>query len=519
MSTQDRAIRDGGEGEHASEHEGGDAAVGADVAGSQTLRMRAMQRRWIQRKASRGGAGGGAGGAAAIPDGAGAQLSGDVQKRMERTIGTDLSGVRVHTGGDSAEAADAMGARAFTVGSDVHFNRGEFAPGSKEGDRLLAHELTHVAQGQKSGVQRKADAAHGNAEGGDHEAGGHEVSEPGDPAEHEADAMGDHAAEKLHGGGAKGEVKEGGGDKHGGAEPKPAGKQAAPVSRKASPNALLSSRKIHLAPKPGAKTATPDPKAADKGGGKGEKPKSAEELGKEKMIDQLISEMSKLDVADPKLAVQVSLGLQSVEKDLVKFPSNDIVKGFKAYLATKKQSIIEKCGEEIGTLVKKLEEIKAENPAEAEKLHALQGSPLIDKWNRNSICGGAVALKDRHPKIVDFQQGLAAKLKTNDDAIKKDKEAKKADEAKAHAPGGVQGGTPPGPPDKKATAAPTAVAPPATAAVASPQAPAKLDAKATGAPDAKAGGGPQKPADAKATDAKPLDAKAGGGKPGGAGGE
>ncbi|MGZ3427136.1 MAG: eCIS core domain-containing protein, partial [Polyangia bacterium] len=267
MSTQDRAIRDGGEGEHASEQEGGDAAVGADVAGSQTLRMRAMQRRWIQRKASRGGAGGGAGGAAAIPDGAGAQLSGDEQKRMERTIGTDLSGVRVHTGGDSAEAADAMGARAFTVGSDVHFNRGEFAPGSKEGDRLLAHELTHVAQGQKSGVQRKADAAHGDAEGGDHEAGGHEVSEPGDPAEHEADAMGDHAAEKLHGGGEHGGGEHGGGAKgdgeHGGkkvAREKPAVGVAAPTV----------GRKIFRAEKPGAPPKQTAPgSTTTKGPGKG----------------------------------------------------------------------------------------------------------------------------------------------------------------------------------------------------------------------------------------------------------
>ena len=40
---------------------------------------------------------------------------------------------------------------------DVHFAAGQYAPGTKEGDRLLAHELTHVVQGQKSGVQRKAE--------------------------------------------------------------------------------------------------------------------------------------------------------------------------------------------------------------------------------------------------------------------------------------------------------------------------------------------------------------------------
>jgi hypothetical protein len=253
VSTQDRAIREGGEGEHASEHEGGDAAAGADVAGSQTTRMRAMQRRWIQRKASRAG-GGGAAAAASIPGGAGAQLGGETKSRMEHTIGADLSGVRVHTGGDSADAADDLGARAFTVGSDVHFNRGEFAPGSKEGDRLLAHELTHVVQGQKSGVQRKADPAHGDAEGGG-EAGGHEVSEPGDPAEHEADAMGDHAADELHGGGGdKGGGEHGGGDKAGG---KKVEREEKPPVGAAAPSV---GRKIFRAKKPAA------PDKAAKGG-------------------------------------------------------------------------------------------------------------------------------------------------------------------------------------------------------------------------------------------------------------
>ena len=56
-----------------------------------------------------------------------------------------------------------MGARAFTVGKDVHFGASEFAPGSKEGDRLLAHELTHtIQQGaveQEPAVQRREDPA------------------------------------------------------------------------------------------------------------------------------------------------------------------------------------------------------------------------------------------------------------------------------------------------------------------------------------------------------------------------
>lgn len=142
VSTQDRAVR-GGDVAHEEAAEG-EAAAGASGGLSEATRLRVMQRRWIQRKAS--GAGGGA---ASIPGGPGAPLGGGVQARMEKTLGADLSGVRVHTGGDSADAADSLGARAFTVGSDVHFGRGEFAPGSREGDRLLAHELTHEVGGDE----------------------------------------------------------------------------------------------------------------------------------------------------------------------------------------------------------------------------------------------------------------------------------------------------------------------------------------------------------------------------------
>jgi hypothetical protein len=253
VSTQDWAVR-----EEAAQAEGleGEAAGAAAVGGRiDPTRLRAMQRRWIQRKAggASGMAGGGAGGgAAAIPSGGGAPLGGGVQARMEKTLGADLSGVRVHTGGESAQAAESLGARAFTVGSDVHFGRGEFAPGSKEGDRLLAHELTHVVQGQKSGVQRKADAAHADSDGGgggehgDHEAAGHEVSQPGDPAEQEADAMADHAADALHGGAGE----------HGGSANHRATEAAAGSATAAAPAAASASKKVSR--KPQITAAAPD---------------------------------------------------------------------------------------------------------------------------------------------------------------------------------------------------------------------------------------------------------------------
>ena len=51
----------------------------------------------------------------------------------------------MRTSGESAKAASDLGARAFTVGSDLHFAASQYQPGTKEGDRLLADELTHVS--------------------------------------------------------------------------------------------------------------------------------------------------------------------------------------------------------------------------------------------------------------------------------------------------------------------------------------------------------------------------------------
>ena len=197
---------------------------------SEHRRELALRRRRVQRKAARDGAAG----PAVIPDGSGAPLGGDVRARMQPQLGADLSEVRVHTGGDSAEAAGQMGARAFTVGQDLHFARGEFNPGTREGDRLLAHELTHAVQGRRSGVQRKTEsAAEEPHEGGALDADGehHQVSDPADPAEQEADAVADDATEKLHGepGGKSG------GDKHDGEEKQDkATRKAPPIAAKLS---------------------------------------------------------------------------------------------------------------------------------------------------------------------------------------------------------------------------------------------------------------------------------------------
>lgn len=70
---------------------------------------------------------------------------------MESRFGHDFSGVRVHTDQRAAESARSVNALAYTVGRDVVFESGQYAPGSMAGKRLLAHELAHVVQ-QGSGA-------------------------------------------------------------------------------------------------------------------------------------------------------------------------------------------------------------------------------------------------------------------------------------------------------------------------------------------------------------------------------
>jgi hypothetical protein len=65
---------------------------------------------------------------------------------FEPRFGYDFSQVRVHTDTRAAETARAVNARAYTVGRDVVFGAGEYAPGASAGQRLMAHELTHVVQ-------------------------------------------------------------------------------------------------------------------------------------------------------------------------------------------------------------------------------------------------------------------------------------------------------------------------------------------------------------------------------------
>ena len=76
----------------------------------------------------------------------GQPLSAGTRAAMEPRFGHDFSRVHIHADTQAAESARSVSAKAYTVGSHVVFGRDRYAPQSIEGQRLIAHELTHVVQ-------------------------------------------------------------------------------------------------------------------------------------------------------------------------------------------------------------------------------------------------------------------------------------------------------------------------------------------------------------------------------------
>jgi hypothetical protein len=109
--------------------------------------------------------------AIAATRGAGRPLERHVASTLSPAIGTALDDVRIHTGDGAAALARAVSARAFTVGNDIYFGRGEYQPGTSDGNQLIAHEVAHTIQ------QRGAPAE-----------GPLMVSQPGDALERDAEA-------------------------------------------------------------------------------------------------------------------------------------------------------------------------------------------------------------------------------------------------------------------------------------------------------------------------------------------
>jgi hypothetical protein len=142
----------------------------------------------LQRKGD--GAGGGAvdeevAGRIDARRGAGQGLDAGARDRMEGAFEQDFSDVRVHTDGDADQLNRAVQAEAFTTGRDIFFRSGAYNPGSAAGQRLLAHELTHVVQ--QRGASQSDELR---------------VSDPSDSSEREADAVaGDVMSARTEAGG------------------------------------------------------------------------------------------------------------------------------------------------------------------------------------------------------------------------------------------------------------------------------------------------------------------------------
>ncbi len=130
----------------------------------------------LSRKAERDANGVAAGAEQAVASAqgsSGSALPDALMRKFEQSLGADLSGVRVHTGGPSEEASHAVGAKAYTMGQDIHFGAGHYDPHSDQGQHLLAHEVAHTVQQGGSAPRRQNKL---------------EVSTPFDAAEHEADS-------------------------------------------------------------------------------------------------------------------------------------------------------------------------------------------------------------------------------------------------------------------------------------------------------------------------------------------
>jgi hypothetical protein len=114
-----------------------------------------------------------------VGSGGGASLDSTTRSTMEQQFGQGFDDVKVHTDAKASASAEAVGANAYTVGSDIVFRSGHFDPASTTGQRTIAHELSHVVQ-QRSGPVDGTDAP-----------GGIRLSDPGDRFEQAADATAD----------------------------------------------------------------------------------------------------------------------------------------------------------------------------------------------------------------------------------------------------------------------------------------------------------------------------------------
>lgn len=118
-----------------------------------------------------------------VIDSPGRPLDAGTQRFFKQTLGHDFSRVRVHTDHTAADSARAVNAYAYTVGQDVVFGAGQYAPESEFGCYLLAHELAHTMQQRSLDLRSSARQL--------------PINSPGDAYEHEADAFAASALQRA----------------------------------------------------------------------------------------------------------------------------------------------------------------------------------------------------------------------------------------------------------------------------------------------------------------------------------
>lgn len=96
--------------------------------------------------------------------GGGQPLDAGLQQSMGLAMEADFSGVRLHTDAQADQFNQSIQAKAFTTGQDVFFRDGAYDPGSREGQALIAHELTHVVQQNAVSARQTSQATFGTSE-------------------------------------------------------------------------------------------------------------------------------------------------------------------------------------------------------------------------------------------------------------------------------------------------------------------------------------------------------------------
>lgn len=91
-----------------------------------------------------------------VIDSYGRPLDMPLRKDMESRFGHDFSQVRVHLGDNAERSAREVYAHAYTIGQNIVFGAGQFAPETHQGRRLVAHELTHVVQQRQNAIPTAA---------------------------------------------------------------------------------------------------------------------------------------------------------------------------------------------------------------------------------------------------------------------------------------------------------------------------------------------------------------------------